>query len=258
MSRKRLIEVINPLGWAVVLLAIGLWELVIQAGIVDFSYTPPPSEIVKGFSDLVSSGDMGKAVWHTLSITLIASAIGMTIGILLGTALGLVSWVRTFTMGTVDVFRTIPVVALMPVALLVWGASSKSEIVVASFAAVWPITLNTSAGVRSVHPVKSDVARTFRLSRLDTVRKIVFPVATPAILVGARLSVVAALVVAIVAEMIINPAGIGYGLVFATQSLHPDQMWAYAVAAGILGYLLNVLLVQLVRRGGANMGVEPR
>jgi ABC-type nitrate/sulfonate/bicarbonate transport system permease component len=105
-----------------------------------------------------------------------------------------------------------------------------------------------------VHPIKRDVARTFRLSRAETLRKIVFPVAMPSVLVGARLSVVTALVVSIVAEMLISPNGVGYGLVFSQQALQPGDMWAYAVVAGIMGYLLNVVLVQIVRRGGANMG----
>jgi ABC-type nitrate/sulfonate/bicarbonate transport system permease component len=254
--RRRLIEVANPVGWLVVVVAICLWQLLIQTKVVEFNYISSPSEIVQGFSDLASSGDMGRALVHTLVVTVVASAIGMVLGVVYGSLLGLVDGVRSFSMGSVDVLRTVPVVALMPVALLVWGASAKSEIIVASYSAMWPIMINTAAGVRNVHPVKRDVARTFRLSRADSIRKIVFPVATPAILVGARLSVVNALVVAIVAEMVINPQGIGYGLVFAQQSLHPDQMWAYAVVAGIVGYLLNSLLVQVVRRGGANMGVQ--
>lgn len=251
--RKRIIEAVNPLGWLVVALAIGLWELLIATGVIDFDYMPPPSEIFGSAQELATSGELGDAVAHTLQVTLIASGIALAVGVIVGAAIGLIKPVRTYTQGTIDVLRTIPTVALMPVALLVWGTGAKSEIIVAAFAAVWPITLNTAAGVGRVHPIKRDVARTFRLSRSETLRKIVFPVATPAILVGARLSVVTALVVSIVAEMLINPEGIGYGLVFSQQALQPDAMWAYAVVAGIMGYLLNVLLVMIVRRGGANM-----
>lgn len=256
MTHKRIIEAVNPLGWAVVILAIGLWELLIDTKVIDFQYMPPPSDIVTGFRELVSSGEMGRAVLHTTESALLSSAIGMLIGIALGAAVGLLNGVRIYTSGSIDVLRTVPTVALMPVALLVWGAGMKSEIIVATYAATWPMLINTAAGVRGVHPVKRDVARTFRLSRPDVLRKVVFPVATPAILVGARLAVVNALVVAIVAEMLISPYGIGYGLVFAQQSLHPEQMWAYAVVAGIIGYLANVALMQMVRRGGANMGAQ--
>ena len=253
MTRARVIEAVNPLGWLVVAVAIGLWQLLIVSGVIDFTYMPPPSEIASSAADLASSGALGDAVWHTLGVTLASSAIAICLGVAFGAALGLIEPLRTYTLGTIDVFRTIPVVALMPVALLIWGPASKTEIIIASFGAVWPVMLNTAAGVRRVHPIKRDVARTFRLSRLDGFRKIVVPVAMPSILVGARLSVVTALVVSIVAEMLINPQGVGYGLVFSQQALQPDEMWAYAVVAGIMGYLLNVLLVQLVRRGPGNV-----
>jgi sulfonate transport system permease protein len=252
--RARVIEAVNPLGWLVVGAAVGLWELLIVTGVIDFEYMPPPSEIAVSLADLASSGVLAESVGHTLEVTLVSSGIAIAFGIAFGAALGLLDPVRRYTQGTIDVLRTIPVVALMPVALLIWGPGAKAEIIVASFGAAWPITLNTAAGVRLVHPIKRDVARTFRLSRSEALRKIVFPVAMPSILVGARLAVVTALVISIVAEMLISPEGIGYGLVFSQQALQSDEMWAYAVVAGIMGYLLNVLLLQLVRRGGANMG----
>ena len=255
MTRRRLIEAVNPVGWLVVIAIIALWQLLIEAGVINFDYTPPPTEIAAGLRHLISSGEMGDAVLHTLTVTVVASAIGVASGVILGAALGLVRSVGVYSMGTVDFLRTVPVVALMPVALLVWGASSKAEIIVASYSAGWPVVINTMAGVQGVHPVKRDVARSFRLSRFDTFRKVVFPVATPAILIGARLAIVNALVVAIVAEMLINPDGVGWGLVFSMQSLKPENMWAYAVVAGIMGYLLNATLVYAVRRGGANLGV---
>ncbi|HKZ15639.1 MAG TPA: ABC transporter permease subunit [Solirubrobacterales bacterium] len=250
-----MIQAVNPLGWMVVLAIIALWQLLIEVGIINFDYTPPPTEIADGLGHLVASGEMGEAVVHTLTVTVVASAIAIAAGVTLGAALGLVKPVRTYSIGTVDFLRTVPVVALMPVALLVWGASSKAEIIVASYAAGWPVVVNTMAGVQSVHPLKRDVARSFRLSRSETLYKIVLPVATPAILIGARLAIVSALVVAIVAEMLINPDGVGWGLVFSMQSLKPENMWAYAVVAGWMGYLMNAILVYAVRRGGANMGV---
>lgn len=256
MTWRRVIQAVNPLGWLVVIAFVALWQVFIETGVVDFEYTPPPSEIADGLGHLISSGEMGDAVLHTLTVTVVAAAIGIAAGVLLGAALGLVKPVRTYSIGTVDFLRTVPVVALMPVALLVWGASSKSEIIVATYSAGWPVVINTMAGVQNVHPVKRDVARSFRLSRFDSLRKIVFPVATPAILVGSRLAIVNALVVAIVAEMLINPDGVGWGLVFSMQSLKPENMWAYAVVAGVIGYVLNAILVYGVRRGGANMGAK--
>lgn len=258
MRLRHWIALVNPLGWLTIAAVVGLWQFIVGAKIINFRYTPPPSEVVSGFSSLVSSGAMGTAVWHTAQVTLIAAAIATVAGVLLGVAVALSPPLRLFLDGTIDFLRTVPVVALMPVALLIWGTSAKSEIIVASYSALWPVTLNTTAGVRSVHPLKRDVARTFRLSRARTLSTIVLPSATPSILVGLRLSVINALVIAIIAEMLINPQGIGYGLVFTEGALRPNETWAYAIVAGLMGLILNVLLLQVVRRVGANMGTATR
>lgn len=254
MTRKRWVDRINPLGWLTIVAVVALWQFVVGTGLIHFRYTPLPSQVASGFSDLVSSGAMGAAVWHTTKVTLMAAGIATVVGVLLGVMVALSPSLRLFTSGTIDFLRTVPVVALMPVALLIWGTSAQSEIIVASYAALWPVTLNTIAGVRSVHPLKRDVARTFRLSRIRTLWTIVLPAAMPSILVGVRLSIITALVVAIVAEMLINPQGIGYGLVFTQGALRPNETWAYAIVAGLMGLVLNVLLLQIVHRVGANMG----
>jgi ABC-type nitrate/sulfonate/bicarbonate transport system permease component len=256
---RRILNAFNLLGCLVTLAVIGLWQLVVESGLLEFDYLPPPTDVFDALSHLIGSGEMGSAVGHTLRATLLASAIAIVLGAMLGAAVGLLSLVERFFMATFDVLRTVPVVALMPVALLVWGPAAKTEIIVAVYAATWPMLVNAAGGVRAVHPRLRDVARTFRLSKRRTFTKIILPAAMPALLVGARLSVVTALVVTIVAEMLVNSEGLGWALIQSQDALQPAQMWAYAVVCGIIGYLLNVALMQLVRLGlpggAAAMGV---
>jgi sulfonate transport system permease protein len=169
------------------------------------------------------------------------------VGTLGGFALASSPGVRRFSSASVDALRTIPVVTLVPIALLIWGPSGTSELVVAAIAAVWPVLISAESGVRSVHPRLAEVASTLRLSRLATARKIALPAAAPELLVGARLALGFALVVCIVSEMVGNPAGLGYGLVAMQQALDPAGMWAYVVVIGVLGIVLNSLLVTLTR-----------
>jgi sulfonate transport system permease protein len=260
MTVSRVRRALNPTGVAVVVCAIGLWQLLVVTNVLDFSFLPAASEVATSLVDLAKSGDLASDVGHTLWVTLVASAIAMVVGVALGLAVGLVPVVRTYSMASIDFLRTLPVTAMIPAVLLIWGPTARAEIIAATYAATWQILVNTAGGVRSVHPRLRDVARTFQLSRGETVRKVIIPAAMPAILVGARLAIVTALVVAIVAEILINPEGIGWGLVEGQQALQPAITWAYAVVAGVLGYLLNALLVWGVRRalpgGGANIGVE--
>ena len=238
----------NVVGWLVVALAIGLWELAIQLRWLDFTYISPPSDIAGALEELGRSGQLATAVAHTVSVALRASLLAMLIGTIVGVAFGLIPWVRTWFSGSVDFLRTVPTVALFPVVLLMWGPSDQSEIAVATYAATWPIILNAAGGVQAVPGQLRDVARVFGLSRWDTLRKVLIPAAMPAMLVGFRLAVVTALIVTMVAEMVINPEGVGWELLASSQALRPDRMWAYAIVAGLLGYLANMVLVQVAYR----------
>lgn len=255
MSVRRVVSAFNVTGWLVVLGAVALWQLLVETGVLEFDYVPAPTGVADGFSQLVDAGELWPTVSHTLGVTLLTTGMALVIGVALGTLVGLLTPIRVMTMSTVDVLRTLPVVALMPVALLVWGPTGRSEIIVATWAAVWPLLVNTAAGVSQVHTRLHDVASTFQLAGLTKFFKIVMPAAMPQILVGARLAVINALVVAIVAEMLINPDGLGWALVQAMQGLQPEQMWAWVVVTGVIGYALNALLIQAVRigmRGGAS------
>ncbi|MTD55651.1 ABC transporter permease [Amycolatopsis pithecellobii] len=238
----------NPVGVAVVVVAIVMWQLLVALRILDYSFLPSAGDVGGALWQLARSGELLDSVGHTLLVTLVASAIAIVIGVAAGLALGMLPLVHTFSMASVDFFRTLPVTAMIPAILLVWGPTAEAEIIAATYAAAWQIVVNTTGGVRATHPRLLDVARTFGLTREQTVRKIVLPAAMPAILVGARLAIVSALVVAIVAEMLINPAGLGWGLVQGQQALQPGVTWAYAVTAGILGYLLNAGLMWAARR----------
>lgn len=90
-----------------------------------------------------------------------------------------------------------------------------------------------------MRPELLDVARMLRLSRFTAVRKVLLPAAAPSIVVGLRLALALSLVLAVVAEMIGNPAGLGHALVLAQLVLQPEQMFAYVVVIGLLGVGLD-------------------
>jgi ABC-type nitrate/sulfonate/bicarbonate transport system permease component len=247
MTGRRLRSTVNGVGWLVVLALVAVWQLLVATGALDFSYLPAPTGVADGLAEVWGAGAFWSTIGHTLTTTVIATALALCIGVLAGAAIGLVAPVRAVSMASIDVLRTLPTVALMPLALLVWGPALTAELVVTTWAATWPILVNVAGGVRAVHPTLHDVSATFQLSRWAKLRRIVVPAALPEIVVGARLAVINALVVAIVAEMLINPEGLGWGLVGAMQGLQPEQMWAWAAITGLIGYGLNVLLLRLVR-----------
>lgn len=87
-----------------------------------------------------------------------------------------------------------------------------------------------------------------RLTRLETVRKILLPATLTASVVGIRLAIVVAFLVTIVSEMLVSGAGLGWDLVTTQLSLDAAELWALAVLTGVIGYLLNVVLERSIGR----------
>ena len=238
---------VNLSGLLVPLAAIAAWQFLVSTKLLDYEYLPAPSEVVAALAVLVKSGELAGDLVHTLGVALLAAVITLTLGGTLGLAIGLLPTIRRYVMGSIDFLRTIPAVALVPVAVLTFGPAVTTELILAVYAALWPIVLNTAGGVAAVHPRQYDVARMFHFSPATTVRKIVIPAAVPAWLVGARLAAVIGLLVAIVAEMIMYPRGLGGGLIESLNALAPARMWAYALVCGVVGFLLNAGLRRAVR-----------
>jgi ABC-type nitrate/sulfonate/bicarbonate transport system permease component len=235
--RRRL----NGPGLATMALGVGVWEALVRSGAIDFENLPAPSAIAGGAWDLMASGDLPGDIAHTLRSTLVGWLVASVAGVAVGTLLGLSRTAWRWSMASIEVVRAIPPVSLVPVALLAFGFALRTELSIIVYAATWTVLVSTIDGVRGVRPELLDVARVMRLSRAATVRKIVLPAAMPSVVVGLRLALSLSLVLAVVAEMLGNPSGLGNALVRAQQALQPEQMFAYVFTIGSLGVALNAL-----------------
>jgi sulfonate transport system permease protein len=239
--RVNLPGVLFILGFAVI------WEVAVASGFVQVVFFPAPSEIIQSWLQLFLSGQMARDVGHTLSSAGIGWALGSTIGLVLGTWLGMsvTSW--RYSMATVDFLRSIPAICFVAVAALLLGFSLQMELVVTTYAAIWPVLINTVEGIRRVDSLHLETARTLQLTRLRTVFAVLLPNAGGSIIVGLRLALGLALTLAVASEMVGNPAGVGFQLVLQQQALQPANMFAYIITIGILGLLLNRLLMLAIR-----------
>lgn len=233
---------IVPLGMA------ALWQIAVTSGLVSFAHLPAPAEIVQGGVHIARSGTLLNDTYHTLLMVVVSWLLANVIGIATGLVLGLSKTARTFSTTTVELLRPLPAIGFLPVAVVALGFSDWVEILVGSFAAVWPVLINTQGAVRNINPLLDEVARVYGLSRFQKAVKIVLPAAAPGVLVGARLSIGLALVVVIVVEMIGVPRGIGYSLVAAQQALRPGEMFFYIALSAALGLGLNALVTRSAAR----------
>jgi len=243
----------NWLGLAVIVGVLGIWQLLVTSRVLDYSALPSPIDIANGLGYLASHGStiVSAGMWgnlaHTVRCVLEAWGIALLIGGAAGLLIGLNRTVASWATATVDIFRSLPVIALIPIAILIWGPGSKAEVILGAYAALWPMLINTAGGVRGVPAQLRDVAKTLRLSRSATLLKVVMPATGAAMLVGARLALTVALVVCVVAEMLGLQTGLGNALILEQSADEPARMWAYVVIVGVLGIIANVGLVQAVR-----------
>lgn len=235
-------------GWIIPVLAFVLWELWSHAGAFPIDTVSRPSDIAvagaRGFAD----GSILLATWETIEAALFGLAIAAVLGILFGVILGLAPHLERVVGPSIDALRPVPSVALIPLALLMFGFGLRMEASVVAFASVWPILLVTIAAVRAIEPRLLEVARVLELSFAARMFKVVLPAALGRISVGLRIAAGISLVVAVTVEIVLNPRGLGYSMIAAQQSLHPDLMFAQLLWLGALGWGLNSALRRALDR----------
>ena len=217
-----------------------LWELVVEAGIVAETNIPPASAAL---SELVAQLGDG-AFWSAVGATLEGWAAGLGIAIALGVPLGLLigssRWAYRALRVPIEFLRPIPSVALIPLAVLIYGQGLQSKVFLAAFASFWPLLIQTIYGVQDVDPVATDTARSFGLGRAERMWRVTVPSAVPYIATGIRISSAVALILAVTAELVIGAAGLGREINVARSGGNLDAMYALIVATGLLGWLLNL------------------
>lgn len=185
-------------------------------------------------------GSLWKATGFTLATAAMGLAAGGGAGVLLGVLLGLSQRAADAAFMSVELLRPVPSVALIPLAMLVFGFGYSLEVSVVAFACFWPLLLLAQAAVRQVEPKLLEVAQVLGFGTLERVWKFVLPAMLPRLFVALRLGTAIALVVAVTVELAANPHGLGYGLLLAQQSLRPELMIGWLAWIAVLGYVVNL------------------
>jgi NitT/TauT family transport system permease protein len=218
-------------------------EIAARATNFDSSLLAAPSTIVVALWTALLDGTLLHATFSTLATSLAGLALGTLLGLLAGILLGLVRTADRLMEFSIEAFRPIPAVALIPIALLVFGFGYRMEIAIVAFAAFWPVLILSRAAVAGVEPRLLQVARALGFGIAARIWKIVLPAALPRIFVAFRLAAGIALIVAVTVEIAANPLGLGYNMILAQQTLRPELMLALLVWLGVIGWSLNRLLL---------------
>jgi ABC-type nitrate/sulfonate/bicarbonate transport system permease component len=246
LSRRRSTIILAPI--VVILASIGAWEIIYLAGVVTPGTLPSPPQVASELGTLFGTSSYWQSILDTC-ITwalglLISALIAIPVGVLLGASPGAFRASRA----TIDFFRTLPPVALVPVVALLYGATLTTALVLVVFATLWPLLLQTMYGIRSIDSVAKDTARAYDLSRWEKVRWVWVPSALPYMATGLRISSTMSLLLAVGAEFIAGSPGLGKSIAISEDALMTNEMYAYIFTAAIIGVILTVILVQGEKR----------
>lgn len=230
-------------GIAVLLGILIAWDLSARLKLIDLLSWPPFFDIFVRWLDLILSGQMWRHVWPSLERVAIGYLSATLIAVGLGLLIGSSKRVYNLLEPTLESLRPISVIALIPVIILFLGLGDQMKIFIIAYACFFPILLNTISGVRDVDPVLVGTARTFGLTRWQTMTRVVVPAATPYIFTGMRISVGFSLMAMVAAEMLTGGNGIGAFILDSQRTFRVRDMYAGIITLGVLGYALNRLFL---------------
>ncbi|GAA3055634.1 ABC transporter permease [Pseudonocardia yunnanensis] len=205
-----------------------------------------PQHALPAVVDLARQGvlldDVATSLWRLLVGLLVAAVLGLAIGL----AVGLLPLLDAATGPVFQFLRMISPLSWAPVAIGLFGIGHRPVFFLVAAAAIWPIVLNTTAGVRSIDPGFLLAARALGATRTEALVTVVLPAIRPHILTGLRLALGIAWVVLVPAEMLGVTSGLGYEILNSRDQLAYDKVMAVILVIGLLGFVLDAAARRLL------------
>jgi len=227
---------------------LGVWYITSDPSMQHFSDFAPNRAIFQGIPAMWEFGGIQRglqASGYRLGMgLLIAVLIGVPVGILIGRS-------RMFAETThvpFQMMRMISPLSWEPIAVIAFAHWDAAIIFLIAIGAVWPVMFSTAAGLAKVDPAWFKVARNLGAKPWHMVRQIILPAIAYDVLTGIRLAVGVAWLVLIPAEFFGTKSGIGYTIEDARENLFYDQMMGMIILIGVIGYIMDTILVQLLNR----------
>ncbi len=245
-SRVRLAAVLQAVLLPVLFVA--AWQ-VWASTLPPDSHAPSPTRVIQAFVALTASGDLPSSTLASLGRVLTGFSLALVAGVGLGTVMGMSRTMRASLDPIVEGFRPIAPMAILPIAILWLGTGTPTALAIVSYAAFFPILLNTVMGVVKCDRKLLNAARTMGVPRRAILLRVVLPSASPSIMLGARLGMGVAWTAIIAAELAVgaksgggSSGGIGQMMfVFYSYSTDLNGIVVCMIVVGIVALLIDRL-----------------
>jgi len=207
-----------------------------------------PEATFASLLELLGRGELYEHVLVSLKRILVGLLLALLIGVPLGLLVGSYRHLEAATTPAFQFLRMISPLSWMPVVVMLMGVGDQPIYFLLAFAALWPILLNTAAGVRQLDPRWLQLSRSLSATRWETLRKVILPGVLGHVLTGVRLSIGILWIVLVPCEMLGVSAGLGYFILDTRDRLAYSELMAMVLLIGVLGFALDALARGLHRR----------
>lgn len=236
------------LAWPFPLLVVAAWQIASQFEWIPPQILPAPLVVLRTLADLFGTGELQEHTLISLQRVLYGFAFGSTAGLLLGVAMGLSTVAKEYLYPTFKIVAQVPSLGWLPLLMMVLGIDEALKVVLISKAALVPLAMSTYAGLRDVPNRYIEIAKVFRFSRWQLLRRVVFPAAFPPIWSGLRYGLTHAWLALVAVELLASSEGLGFLIVYGRQLYQLDVVLAAVLVVGAVGLLLDKLLALVESR----------
>jgi NitT/TauT family transport system permease protein len=238
--RRRRSALMLTLNVVAVLIGIGVWTLLAARHVQGL---PTPLAVVRRFGDLIANGTWATDTLASLKRVLIGFAVGSALAVPIGFLMGWYTVARGLIEPYVQFFRTIPPLAIIPLAVVLLGIGETPKIFVITLAAFLSSVISTFQGVISVDRTLINAARVLGAGDATVFRRVVIPASTPFILVGMRTGLGASWATLVAAELIAAQSGLGYRMQQAELYYDLPTIFVSLITIGVIGLLMDRILL---------------
>lgn len=248
MIKKKKMEDRFVTSLIIPIILIVLWQVAANKGAINIQLFPSPVRIWQAFLNSIETGKLQENILISLERVLVGYFYGAVLGVFVGVVLGLSKKTYRLFSFLLEILRPIPIIAWVPVLIMILGIGELSKIIVIMIGSFWSIFLNTYDGIRNVDGKYLEVANMFMKNKRETVLSVMLPAALPSIFTGLRIGVGSAWISVIGAELIASSAGLGYMISYSREMAQPANMYVSVFIIGVIGYLINVVLKLMEKR----------
>lgn len=231
-----------------------LWQLISVSGLVPEYKLPSPTSVWLAAIDLSDRGLLWTDIAISVQRVLLGFAIGASIGLVLGSLVGLSRVASSILAPTIGGIRAVPSLAWVPLLILYVGINEDSKVTLIAIGALFPVYTTVSGALRHVDPQLVELGRAYGLRRFTLLAQVQLPAVVPSVVSGLRLALAQSWLFLVAAELIAASMGLGYLLVESQQNGRVDRMFLVIILLGIFGKttdaLVGVLERYLARRFG--------